>query len=380
MAGVTNAEDKNDQRLVQGIGEGLRIFDLRPYVNAVGNIVKGAGYEDIRKYEGSTLTFHGIPNIHRMAEIYRQVTMVITDPAVLGPPEKEPEGLRDAHAAWLDALSQILTAANDVSQCIRNNTSHCLIHCSDGWDRTSQVVSTSQILLDGEARTVRGFLSLLDKDWIQGGHKFESRLGLSSRGMDRDFSPVFLQFLDIVHQIIVQHPSFFEFTTRLLVHIADVMYECRHVTFAHDSPKELTAALTMHATSTIIPCAFRDILKEVDLFLDPSYDPSTADIVLEPCISAPGLLPWREYFHRHGKHATRTKKRPVVITTRRSSTSNVSSPLEPPRAIITKDSDAQTDPMVHSPVVVRDHRTLEHAKRMCCSVDMLNRLDDDWDS
>ena len=33
-----------------------------------------------------------------------------------------------------------------------------LIHCSDGWDRTSQLTSLSQIIMDSEYRTISGFM------------------------------------------------------------------------------------------------------------------------------------------------------------------------------------------------------------------------------
>ena len=36
-----------------------------------------------------------------------------------------------------------------------------LIHCSDGWDRTSQLTSLSQIMMDSEYRTIKGFMVIL---------------------------------------------------------------------------------------------------------------------------------------------------------------------------------------------------------------------------
>lgn len=33
-----------------------------------------------------------------------------------------------------------------------------LVHCSDGWDRTSQVCSLGSLLLDSYYRTVKGFM------------------------------------------------------------------------------------------------------------------------------------------------------------------------------------------------------------------------------
>lgn len=51
----------------------------------------------------------------------------------------------------------------------------CVVHCSDGWDRTSQTISIAQIILDPYFRTIHGFQVLLDKDWLGFGFKFDDR-------------------------------------------------------------------------------------------------------------------------------------------------------------------------------------------------------------
>ena len=51
-----------------------------------------------------------------------------------------------------------------------------LVHCSDGWDRTPQLTSTAQLLLDPYFRTIRGFVVLIEKEWSCFGHKFDDRV------------------------------------------------------------------------------------------------------------------------------------------------------------------------------------------------------------
>lgn len=46
-----------------------------------------------------------------------------------------------------------------------------LVHCSDGWDRTSQLTALAQIMIDSHYRTIRGFALLVEKDWCAYGHK-----------------------------------------------------------------------------------------------------------------------------------------------------------------------------------------------------------------
>jgi len=55
--------------------------------------------------------------------------------------------------------------------------SHVLIHCSDGWDRTSQLSALAQLLLDPYYRTIEGFIVLVEKDWLAFGHQFQHRTG-----------------------------------------------------------------------------------------------------------------------------------------------------------------------------------------------------------
>jgi len=59
--------------------------------------------------------------------------------------------------------------------------SHVLVHCSDGWDRTSQLVAISEVCLDPYYRTIEGFEVLVEKDWISFGHKFSHRCGLLAK-------------------------------------------------------------------------------------------------------------------------------------------------------------------------------------------------------
>lgn len=44
-----------------------------------------------------------------------------------------------------------------------------LVHCSDGWDRTSQLTSLAQLLLDPYYRTIQGFCRLVAKEWCSFG-------------------------------------------------------------------------------------------------------------------------------------------------------------------------------------------------------------------
>lgn len=102
---------------------------------------------------------------------------------------------------------------------------NCLVHCSDGWDRTSQLCALASIILDPFYRTIKGFQILIEKDWLYFGHQFSKRIG---QGMNNpggeDKSPVFLQYLDCITQLMHQFPSEFEFNYAYIFELADQAY------------------------------------------------------------------------------------------------------------------------------------------------------------
>jgi hypothetical protein len=71
-----------------------------------------------------------------------------------------------------------------------------LVHCSDGWDRTPQLIAVAQLLLEPYYRTLRGFEVLIEKEWLWFGHKLHVRCGHQQPNpSDEGRSPIFLQFL-----------------------------------------------------------------------------------------------------------------------------------------------------------------------------------------
>ena len=59
----------------------------------------------------------------------------------------------------------------------KKDEKNVLVHCSDGCDRTTQLCSLVQIMLDPYFRTFAGFQVLVEKEWISFGHQFQLRAG-----------------------------------------------------------------------------------------------------------------------------------------------------------------------------------------------------------
>jgi len=60
---------------------------------------------------------------------------------------------------------------------------------------------------------------LIEREWLDFGHKFADRCGLGAGATDdvNERSPVFLQWLDCVHQLLNQFPCAFQFSHAYLV-------------------------------------------------------------------------------------------------------------------------------------------------------------------
>lgn len=63
---------------------------------------------------------------------------------------------------------------------------------------------------------LQGFRVLIEREWLEFGHKFADRCGHGKDDLN-ERSPVFLQWLDAVHQCMKQFPDAFEFNEFFLV-------------------------------------------------------------------------------------------------------------------------------------------------------------------
>lgn len=133
----------------------------------------------------------------------------------------------------------MLKAATVVANAVDREERPVLVHCSDGWDRTPQIVSLAKLLLDPYYRTLEGFQVLVETDWLDYGHKFGDRCGHQENHEDQNEQcPVFLQWLDCVHQLLHQFPCHFEFNHAFLVKLVQHTYSCLYGTFLSNNPCE----------------------------------------------------------------------------------------------------------------------------------------------
>ena len=133
-------------------------------------------------------------------------------------------------------------------------------------------------MLDPHYRTREGFSTLVEKDFLSFGHPFNTRCGhgegKNEQGGDEgELSPIFLQFLDCVFQLVNQFPEYFEFSPRYLLLLSEHIYSWRFGTFLCDSEKdrEIVAGIRQRTY-----CMW-DYLDSIPELLNPLFDKAASD-------------------------------------------------------------------------------------------------------
>ncbi|KAJ6986718.1 phosphatidylinositol-3-phosphatase myotubularin-1-like isoform X2 [Populus alba x Populus x berolinensis] len=273
----------------------LYIADARPRKNALANVAMGGGSESSSNYLQSEVVFFGIDNIHAMRESLSRLRDYLdahgttsSDGTLsllrhggwtwgggnLSNMSASVSTLGDS--GWLIHVQSVLAGSAWIAARVALESASVLVHCSDGWDRTSQLVALANLLLDPYYRTFTGFQALIEKDWLAFGHPFAERGGMptvsgssdrsdlcrqssvgsfslppmrpssgsfspptpSSSHAQNQQSPIFLQWIDCVSQLLRMYPFAFEFSSAFLVDLLDCVLSCRFGNFFCNSEKE----------------------------------------------------------------------------------------------------------------------------------------------
>ncbi|NWX38518.1 MTRAA protein, partial [Notiomystis cincta] len=98
-------------------------------------------------------------------------------------------------------------------------------------DLNCLLASLVQLLGDPHARSLPGFQSLVQREWVAAGHPFPRRLGLLRQDSPGEEAPVFLLFLDCTWQLLRQFPADFGFTEAFLLALHDSSFSPYFSTF-----------------------------------------------------------------------------------------------------------------------------------------------------
>ncbi|XP_039622489.1 myotubularin-related protein 1a isoform X3 [Polypterus senegalus] len=295
MVGPTDKRCKEDEKYLQTVMDAnaqshkLTILDARQNAVALTNKAKDGGYENESFYPNAELIFLEIPNIHVMRESLRKLKDAVY------PVIDEAKWFSNIDAThWLEYIRLLLSGAVRIADKIESSKTSVVIHCSDGWDRTTQLTSLAMLMLDSYYRTIKGFEVLIEKEWVSFGHKFALRVGHGdSNHTDSERSPLFVQFIDCVWQMTRQFPSAFEFNELFLITILDHLYSCLFGTFLCNSEQERVKKEVQTKTVSL----WSYINSQLEEFTNPFFV-NYENHVLYPITSQRHLELWVSYYVR----------------------------------------------------------------------------------
>ncbi|XP_052545659.1 myotubularin-related protein 3 isoform X4 [Tympanuchus pallidicinctus] len=261
----------------------LLILDARSYAAAVANRAKGGGCECPEYYPNCEVVFMGMANIHSIRKSFQSLRLLCTQ---MPDPGNWLSALESTK--WLQHLSVLLKSALLVVHAVDRDQRPVLVHCSDGWDRTPQIVALAKLLLDPYYRTTEGFQVLVEMEWLDFGHKFADRCGHGENSDDlNERCPVFLQWLDCVHQLQRQFPCSFEFNEAFLVKLVQHTYSCLFGTFLCNNAKERGEKHTQERT-----CSVWSLLRAANKAFKNLLYSSQSESVLYPVCHVRNLMLW----------------------------------------------------------------------------------------
>jgi myotubularin-related protein 1/2 len=222
--GITFSRKAEDEKFISLIGNLLHfngrsrvtVFDCRPWKNAAANMLAGKGYLNSKNYNLDEIIFGDIDNIHTMRSCAKS-----------NHSDFFREKASSSMVEWYRHIQKLLVGAKKCAKLIVRGST-VVVNCSDGWDRTPQTTSLVKILLNKFFRTFNGFQVLVNYEFVGFGHKFQDR---QSYADSSESSPVFVQFLECVRQILLQNPNEFEFNQFYLKDLALAFHENRFKDF-----------------------------------------------------------------------------------------------------------------------------------------------------
>ncbi|XBW37558.1 hypothetical protein QEN19_003139 [Hanseniaspora menglaensis] len=206
MMGVLNKNNVQDEKLIKEYIKAadannnlksqkskLMIIDCRPLKNAMAQqYIMGGGseqvvnyqYDDIPgNYQSTKKIFLNLPNIHIVCSQFEQMLLKYSLKSTINADILEKSSL---DFNWYITISQTLESLDYLLKEYLLNSTHLLIHCTHGWDRTSMMTSLIMICTDPFYRTIKGFFVLIQLEWLDYGFRFAERFDVQTSTISRE--------------------------------------------------------------------------------------------------------------------------------------------------------------------------------------------------
>ncbi|NWS37691.1 MTMR9 protein, partial [Probosciger aterrimus] len=295
LTGTNGRRCKEDEKLINATlrpGKRGYIIDTRSLNVAQQARAKGGGFEQEAHYPQWRRIHKCIERFNILQESLIKLVEACNDQS-----HNMDRWLSKLEASnWLTHIKEILTAACLAAQCIDREGASVLVHGTEGTDSTLQVTSLAQIILDPRCRTIRGFESLVVREWLQAGHPFQQRCAQSaySNSKQKWEAPVFLLFLDCVWQILRQFPCSFEFNERFLIMLFEHAYASQFGTFLGNNENERSKLKLPQKTMSL--WSWVNSSEELIKFQNPLFEANS--LVIWPSVAPQSLQLWEGVFLR----------------------------------------------------------------------------------
>ncbi|XP_026175675.1 myotubularin-related protein 10 isoform X1 [Mastacembelus armatus] len=191
-----------------------------------------------------------LPNIQDIQNAFVKIRQI----CVIDPFEESEERWLSSieNSRWLEYVRAFLKHSSEIVYQLDGKNASVILQEEEDRDLNCIVSSLVQLMLDPHYRSLVGFQSLVQKEWVMAGHPFLDRCNHLKRN-DKEESPLFMLFLDCVWQVMNQYPAAFEFTETYLTVLSDSMWIPLFSTFLFNSPKHCSQLLMDFAKNKAIP-------------------------------------------------------------------------------------------------------------------------------
>ncbi|MGH0153067.1 UNVERIFIED_CONTAM: hypothetical protein FKN15_058836 [Acipenser sinensis] len=138
---------------------------------------------------------------------------------------------------WLEYVRSFLKHSAELVYMLDGKHVSVILQEEEDRDLNCVISSLVQVMLDPHFRSIAGFQSLVQKEWVMAGYRFLDRCNHLKKS-DKVESPLFLLFLDCVWQLLDQYPAAFEFTETYLTVLSDSLWIPVFSTFLFNCPQQ----------------------------------------------------------------------------------------------------------------------------------------------
>jgi hypothetical protein len=128
-------DSATDDHTMSNTRKDVDLFDARDKIAAFANKIGGKGSESSTNYKNCNISFNDIPNMVKVNNSFKKLKNYLI--SFLDNPNQSFYCCLGS-SDWMRSLSLLLILSKKMANSLKEGRS-VFVHCSDGWDRTSQV-------------------------------------------------------------------------------------------------------------------------------------------------------------------------------------------------------------------------------------------------